>query len=92
MNTAISKLRSVNLRDWYRKTYPEDAYGMLLNEISLYTVWFRLVHGTFTYETLGKCADTIIRERVFEEIASRLNLKCATIYDMWLNFAESPDN
>lgn len=84
-NSKIEKLKAVSLRDWYSVTFPDDEYGMKLNQITLYDVWHTLTTGRFSYKTLGKYADTLIRERVFSEIATQLGVKYSTIYDMWIN-------
>lgn len=74
------------VKNWYMETYPTDELGATINE----TVTFADVLETLkkhedVYELLGDEVDSVIRERVFEELADLMNVKYRVVYDLWLN-------
>jgi hypothetical protein len=73
----------MKIKDWYMTTYSEDPEGSNIDpnasfeEMDHYEV-------RNIYDYLG-VYDSIIRERVFEKLASLLNYKYSEIYDIWIN-------
>ena len=73
----------MKIKDWYMTTYSEDPEGSKIDpnasfeEMDHYEV-------RNIYDYLG-VDDSIIRERVFEKLASLLNYKYSEIYDIWIN-------
>lgn len=77
--------KSKNLKRWYKKTYTTDELGDELRpDITLKTVWDLMQHGVDVYLILGGDADSVIRERVFEEIAAENGLQYDDVYNVWL--------
>ena len=73
-----------NIKEFYLKTYPTDEMGEELNEnatfVGLVTELFAM-NNVYDYIGVG---DSIIRERLFEELANQLNKPYDFVYDMWL--------
>lgn len=73
------------VRDWYMRAYPDDELGGQVAPSLTFSDALRAVprSGDF-YEVLG-VGDSIMRERVFEELATRTGLPYDDIYERWLN-------
>jgi len=71
----------MNIREWYLKTY-EDDLGLEINENATFEeIDYYEIRNIYEYLNVE---DSIIRERVFQELASLLNMKYQEIYDIWL--------
>jgi hypothetical protein len=75
--------KTMNIKKWYLDTYNDDE-GENINENATFEEmdYYEIRH---IYEYLGDGIDSIIRERVFEKLASLLNMKYEEIYDIWLS-------
>lgn len=74
-----------NIKAWYRRAYPTDELGMELNYHKTFKdILQALVNGKNIYLELG-AGDSIIRERVFTELAELCGVEYNTIYTMWTN-------
>jgi hypothetical protein len=70
-----------NIKTWYTSNYPDDTVG---DEINNKAEFSELEHNLDNvYEYIG-VHDSIIRERIFEELSCRLNKPYDDIYDKWL--------
>lgn len=78
------------VRDWYMRTYPDDELGGQVAPSLTFSDALRAVpRGGDFYEVLG-VGDSIMRERVFEELATRTGLSYDDIYERWLNHTPWP--
>lgn len=77
---------SDGIRDWYSDTYPDDESGTLINPHATFAQAVESFHdgGGGLYDLLG-VGDSVIRERVFDELSSRIGCGYDDIYDAWLN-------
>jgi hypothetical protein len=73
----------VNIKKWYLETFPDDDMGENINDDADFTEmdYYEVRH---IYDYLGDI-DTVIRERVFEKLASLLNMEYKEVYDIWLS-------
>jgi hypothetical protein len=70
---------------WYEDNYPDDDLGAEISEDAKFSeVEYNL--GS-VYEYLG-VHDSVVRERVFEEVSKRNNQEYSVIYNNWLNAAK----
>ena len=74
-----------NLKQWYIATYPTDELGSKLRE----SLTFQDVHtflklGLDVYDLFG-VGDSVIRERVFGQLAEIMNVDYNVIYHLWLD-------
>lgn len=72
-----------NIKEWYKATYKDDELGDNLNEVSWSDLWKRLVKGDDVYDFIG-VGDSIVRERLFEELADSMKVHYDVVYYTWL--------
>ena len=74
----------MNIKKFYLNTYPTDELGEELNENATFVgLLATLYDGGDVYDYIG-VGDSIIRERLFEELANQLNKDYDYVYDLWL--------
>lgn len=77
-----------NIKEWYIKTYPTDSLGNELKDTTTFQDLFEVLDSyQDVYGALFKNkmeADSIIRERVFKELANIMDVDYGYIYDQWL--------
>lgn len=72
------------IRNWYMKQFPTDDMGQ---EISASATWRGLFETLDRYKDVYEylcVGDSIIRERVFEQLAKIIKMPYSYIYDQWL--------
>lgn len=75
---------NVNVYDWYEMEYPTDDLAEYINPvITFFDVLYTLVTKGDIYATLG-VGDSVVRERVFAELAKLIDKKYNYVYNMWL--------
>lgn len=73
------------IRDWYIKTYPTDEIGGEIDEsVTFDDVFAGLKNHEDFYEMIG-VYDSIVRERIFDELAKSKNVSYDKIYKLWLD-------
>ena len=76
--------QQMGLRDWYLAEYEDDELGAELNPCaSFYDLYFAVDRGIDVYSVMG-VGDSIIRERLFGELAKLMHVTYAEVYDAWL--------
>jgi hypothetical protein len=79
MSTPKTKIRT-----WYLSKYPSDELGKELHEGTTFQGLFSDMDAyQNVYDTLG-VTDSIIRERVFEELAKIMKVPYSYVYDQFL--------
>lgn len=75
----------MTLKDFYLNTYPTDELGTEINEN---THFAGLLNELYTdgdvYEYIG-VHDSLVRERLFSELANSLEASYDYVYNLWLN-------
>lgn len=85
-NVTIAK--RIKVKKWYLKTYPKDDLGKEIREdITFWSLWALMSQGYDVYNILG-VGDSMIRERVFEELSKILGVDYDVVYQKWLNSDE----
>ena len=79
----IYKFKDVDIKVWYTTIYPHDELGEILNNVTFYELSNCLDRHKDVYEFLG-VGDSIIRERVFNQLAIIMNVGYDYIYNQWL--------
>ena len=75
----------MNIKEYYMNKYPQDELGVELNENATFVGLLNcLYEGNDVYEYIGE-GDSIIRERLFENLALLTNKDYSYIYDLWLS-------
>lgn len=79
-----------SVRDWYMQDYPTDELGPDIDPDATFDDALRAVSlGGDFYDAIG-VGDSIVRERIFSELADRYGVGYDDIYEAWLH--ESPVN
>ena len=75
----------MTIKEFYLENYSSDELGNEINENATFVglLWTLQSKGD-VYEFVG-VVDSIIRERLFEELAKQLRVSYNTIYNLWLN-------
>jgi hypothetical protein len=74
----------MNIREYYVSKYPTDDMGTGINKKATFAgLLNQLFVGGDVYEYLY-VYDSIIRERVFEQLAEELGLGYEYVYKLWL--------
>jgi len=77
-------MKNLNLKKWYIDTYPTDEMGEDINpEISFEDIFNTINNNQDIYNLIGVC-DSIIRERIFEELSILSGHTYEEIYNKWL--------
>lgn len=78
-----------NVREWYMLAFPDDELVTGINpRLTFVDAIAAVPTGDGFYTALGKTADSLLRERIFEELCNRYGYTYDEVYDSWLN--ESP--
>lgn len=76
-----------NVRDWYMKAYPTDQEGTIINSgltfSSIIIILAGLSPTNDIYYWLG-VNDSLIRERIFNHLATLLNWNYDKVYELWM--------
>ena len=75
----------MTLKDFYLNTYPTDELGTEINENAHFAGLLNVLYTNGdVYEYIG-VDDSIVRERLFSELANSLEVSYDYIYNLWLN-------
>lgn len=86
---ALDIKRTDSVREWYALAFPSDELAVGINPSLTFDDAIAAVPtGDGFYTALGETADSLLRERIFEELCNRYGYTYDEVYDSWLN--ESP--
>ena len=75
----------MTIKEFYLNEYPTDELGIELNNnITFAGLVTELFGGHDVYEYIG-VHDSLVRERLFSELAKQLNTSYDYVYNWWLN-------
>jgi len=81
----------MNIKEYYMNAYPTDELGVELNENSTFVGLLDVLNtqsvnddSDYVYEYIG-VVDSIVRERLFSNLALVLNKPYDYVYNLWLN-------
>ena len=75
----------MTIKEFYLNEYPTDELGIELNDnITFAGLINELFGGDDVYEYIG-VYDSLVRERLFSELAKQLNTSYDYVYNLWLN-------
>ena len=75
----------MTIKEFYLNEYPTDELGIELNDnITFAGLVTELFGGHDVYEYIG-VHDSLVRERLFSELAKQLNTSYDYVYNLWLN-------
>lgn len=75
-----------NVREWYALAFPSDELAVGISPSLTFDDAIAAVPtGDGFYTALGDTADSLLRERIFEELCNRYGYTYDEIYDSWLH-------
>lgn len=75
----------MKIKEFYLEAFPSDELGVELNENATFDGLLNtLLYSKDVYEYIG-VYDSLVRERLFEQAAERLNKPYDYVYNLWLN-------
>jgi len=75
----------MTIKDFYLNNYPTDELGIELNEKATFAGLVTILFGDMdVYDYIG-VGDSLVRERLFSELANQLNTSYDYVYNLWLN-------
>lgn len=76
--------KNTNIKEWYTKTFADDELGENLTEgKTFYDLFYALDRYHNIYEEFG-IDDSLVRERLFEELSSIMGVDYDEIYEQWM--------
>lgn len=74
----------MKIKEFYLNTYPTDELGTELNENVTFAGLITELFGEGdVYKYIG-VSDSLVRERLFEELSKQLNKSYDFVYSLWL--------
>lgn len=81
--TAMKTTKQTKVRDWYIETYPHDELARSISDsVTFEDVFNTLDRRKDVYELFG-VADSMIREKIFAELAVIMDVDYDYIYNQW---------
>jgi hypothetical protein len=74
----------MTIKEFYLENYPTDELGKEINENASFVGLLWMLHSKRDVYDFLAVHDSVVRERVFEELSKQLRLSYTTIYEMWL--------
>jgi len=74
----------MTLKEFYLKNYPNDEWGQCINDVEFIQLLRAVYTAQDVYDVIG-VYDSIVRERLFSELANILNVKYDSIYYAWVS-------
>lgn len=82
--TEELEAKSIEIKDWYTKEYPDDEMGQKLkDDLDFYDLFDALDNYKDIYEFVG-VDDSLVRERVFEKLSEIMKCDYDYIFDQWM--------
>ena len=79
------------LADWYKWAFPTDTWGFEgMNKGATFQDAFECLQVGFDFYTFLGVSDSLVRERVFDALATLMGCDYEHIYYQWLNEGKKP--
>ena len=75
---------TANIKHWYCKNFPDDELGTELNPYKTFNDIVKALDSDEDVYGVLSVGDSVIRERVFAELADRMCVDYSEIYNRWL--------
>ena len=80
----LRDISSLYIKDFYLDRYSDDELGFdLADDVTFANILEALNDGIDVYDVMG-AGDSVIRERIFQELSELLHVDYDVIYDLWL--------
>ena len=86
ISKAYPKLQKENIKLWYLSEFPTDVVGMYINPSATFSEAQNNLANIYEYIRVH---DSVVRERIFNELSERMGVSYKEIYDQWLNLSNA---
>lgn len=95
MSKVTNMLENYNgqslISDWYKDAYPTDEWGYIgMNKAITFQNAFECLQVGFDFYTFLGVSDSLVRERVFDALATLMGCSYEHIYYQWLKKGKNP--
>ena len=80
----MREIKVMKIKEFYLENYPSDELGVEINENATFVGLLHILHTKRDVYDFLAVHDSVVRERVFQELANQLRLSYTTIYNLWL--------
>tara|TARA_R110002012_G_scaffold82737_1_gene208880 strand:+ start:1241 stop:1510 length:270 start_codon:yes stop_codon:yes gene_type:complete len=75
----------MNIKQYYMKQFPEDSMGKEIKEGITFLGLRNILYGDYdVYDYIG-VGDSLVRERLFEQLSKDIGQDYDFVYDLWLS-------
>ena len=75
----------MNIKQYYMKQFPEDSMGEEIREDITFLGLRNILYGDYdVYDYIG-VGDSLVRERLFEQLSKDIGQDYGFVYDLWLS-------
>jgi hypothetical protein len=79
------------IADWYKDCWPTDDWGYTgLNKTITFQNAYECLQVGFDFYTFLGVEDSVVRERVFDALATLMGCSYDHVYYQWLNHSKNP--
>ncbi len=78
------------IKDFYKEAYPTDEMGDNLNASATFQDAYECLQVGFNFYTFLGVDDSLVRERIFDALATLMGCSYEHVYYQWLNHSKEP--
>ena len=78
------------VREWYKWAYPTDELWDCINQNATFQDVYECLECGFDFYSFIGVSDSIVRERVFDALATLMGCSYDHVYYQWLNKGKKP--
>ena len=78
------------IKDFYKEAYPTDEMGDNLNASATFQDAYECLQTGFNFYAFLGVDDSLIRERIFDALATLMGCSYEHVYYQWLNHSKEP--
>lgn len=82
LHRHIKGVSTGGIKEWYKAMYADDELGEEINPNATFEGLENNIPDVYQYLDV---ADSVVRERVFEELSNRMDVPYVVVYNMWLD-------
>ena len=78
------------IKDFYKEAYPTDEMGDNLNASATFQDAYECLQVGFNFYAFLGVSDSLVRERIFDALATLMGCDYEHVYYQWLNHSKEP--
>jgi hypothetical protein len=80
----MREIKVMTIKEFYLESYPSDELGVEINENATFVGLLNTLHTKCDVYQYIDVYDSVVRERLFSELAYQQQVSYNIIYDLWL--------